>query len=153
MLFYPGEKFSAEERIRFLGSLFSSPLENTIITSPFGYRDSPIHGGLSFHPGVDLRAKTGTEVKAARDGIIKETGELKIYGNYVIIRHNGGYESVYAHLSRILVKVNQHVNAGDIIALSGNSGISTGPHLHFEIRKDGKPVNPSQLTSFYDLSR
>jgi murein DD-endopeptidase MepM/ murein hydrolase activator NlpD len=91
-----------------------------------------------------------TEVLAPRDGKVIETGTLEIYGHFVIIDHDGGYQSVYGHLNEILVSEGQMVDAGEVIALSGNSGISTGPHLHFEIRRDGKPVDPSRLTSFYD---
>jgi len=148
--FYPGEKFSSAERIRFLGSLFSTPLNDTRVTSPFGYRQNPFSGGMSFHPGVDLRASINTPVLAARDGVVKETGTLEIYGHFIIIDHDGGYQSVYAHLNEVLVSPGQKVSAGDRIALSGNSGISTGPHLHFEIRRDGKPVDPAGLTSFYE---
>jgi len=148
--FYPGEKFSSAERIRFLGSLFSTPLNDARITSPFGYRQNPFSGGMSFHPGVDLRAPINTPVLAARDGIVKETGTLEIYGHFIIIDHDGGYQSVYAHLNEVMVSPGQPVSAGDRIALSGNSGISTGPHLHFEIRRDGKPVDPAGLTSFYE---
>jgi len=149
-MFYPGEKFTSAERIRFLGSLFSRPLGETKITSPFGYRQNPFTGGMSFHSGVDLRASMNTPVLAARDGIIKQTGTLEIYGHFIIIDHDGGYQSVYAHLNEILVSAGDTVSAGDRIALSGNSGISTGPHLHFEIRRDGKAVDPSRLTSFYE---
>jgi murein DD-endopeptidase MepM/ murein hydrolase activator NlpD len=148
--FFPGEKFTPGERIRFLGSLFSAPLEDVKITSSFGYRQNPFTGNMSFHPGVDLRASMNTEVLAARDGKVIETGTLEIYGHFVIIDHDGGYQSVYGHLNEILVSEGQMVDAGEVIALSGNSGISTGPHLHFEIRRDGKPVDPSRLTSFYD---
>ncbi len=149
-LFFPGDKFTSEERINFLGSLFSSPLADGKITSPYGYRPNPFTGGMSFHPGVDLRASTGTPVLAARDGTVGDTGTLEIYGLFVIINHDGGYQSVYAHLDEILVSEGQVVDAGSRIALSGNSGISTGPHLHFEIRRNGKPADPSRLTSFYD---
>ena len=148
--FFAGKKFSSTERIRFLGSLFSSPLANVKITSPFGYRPDPFSGGISFHPGVDLRASLNTDVFAARDGVVKETGTLEIYGHFVIIDHDGGYQSVYAHLNEVFVSAGEAVEAGERIALSGNSGISTGPHLHFEIRKDGKPIDPAKLTSFYD---
>ena len=148
--FFPGEKFTSAERIRFLGSLFSAPLRDVKITSPYGYRSNPFSGGLSFHPGVDLRAGMNTPVFAARDGIVKDTGTLEIYGHFIIIDHDGGYQSVYAHLNEVLVSTGETINAGDRIALSGDSGISTGPHLHFEIRRDGKPVDPSRLTSFYN---
>lgn len=146
--FHPGDKFSADERIRFLGSSFSSPIKGSSITSSFGYRSNPFTGELGFHPGVDIRAPVGTPVFAVRNGTVLDIGTLKIHGLYVIINHDGGYQTVYAHLDEVLVKMGQHVGASDQIALSGNSGVSTGPHLHFEIRKNGKPTNPATLTSF-----
>jgi len=149
--FYPGDKFSSDERIRFLGSLFSSPLKQVRITSSFGYRSNPFSGKLSFHPGVDFQAPVGTPVFAVRNGRVHDIGMLEFYGLYVIINHDGGYQTVYAHLDEAIVEVGQLVGAGEQIALSGNSGISTGPHLHFEIRKSGKPTNPAALTSFYAI--
>ncbi|MDF1568530.1 MAG: M23 family metallopeptidase [Spirochaetaceae bacterium] len=148
--FFPGEKFTSDERIRFLGHVFSAPLQNSRISSNFGYRTNPFRGGLSFHPGVDLKADVGTEVYAARGGTVEKIGSLELYGLFVILRHDGQYQTVYAHLDEFLVREGQTVGAGDRIALSGNTGISTGPHLHFEIRKDGIPADPSTLTSFYD---
>ena len=147
ILFYPGEKFTSTERIRFLGNLFSSPIPSGAITSGFGYRPNPFTGRPSFHPGIDFRAPIGTSVKAARDGTVSASGALEIYGFYVIIDHEGEYQTLYAHLNEILVTNGLFVNAGDIIALSGNSGISTGPHLHFEIRRKGSPLDPARLTS------
>jgi murein DD-endopeptidase MepM/ murein hydrolase activator NlpD len=105
---------------------------------------------MTFHPGIDLRAATGTPVYAARDGIVGETGTLAIYGYYIILNHDGGFQSVYAHLEKILVTKGTSVTAGTLIAESGNSGVSTGPHLHFEIRRNGIPTDPSRLTSIYD---
>jgi len=146
--FYPGDRFSSSERIKFLGTLFSSPIKGTRVTSSFGYRTDPTSGGLSFHPGIDIGTPIGTPVFTARNGIVHDIGTLEIYGLYVIINHDGGYQTVYAHLDEVLVKMGHRVQAGSQIAFSGNSGISTGPHLHFEIRKDGKPKNPATLTSF-----
>jgi murein DD-endopeptidase MepM/ murein hydrolase activator NlpD len=148
--FFPGAKFSPEERVRFLGSLFTSPVADGNITSSFGYRPDPFTGGMTFHPGIDLRAPSGTPVYAARDGIVGDTGTLAIYGHYIILNHDGGLQSVYAHLERILVTKGTSVSAGTLIAESGNSGVSTGPHLHFEIRRNGLPTDPSRLTSIYD---
>jgi len=148
--FFPGNKFTAEERVRFLGSLFSSPVAAGRITSPFGYRPDPFTGKPSFHPGIDLRVSTGTPVLAVRDGVIYDKGWVERYGYFVIVNHDGGYQSVYAHLDAILVEKKDLVDAGDLIALSGDSGISTGPHLHFELRRGGVPIDPSRLTSFYD---
>ena len=148
--FFPGDRFSPEERIDFLGSLFASPLVDGRVTSPYGYRPHPFTGAQSFHTGVDMRAPSGTPVLAARDGVVFEKGTLEIFGHYIIINHESGFQTVYAHLKEVLADVGNAVDAGDIIALSGNSGISTGPHLHFEIRRDGIPADPSRLTSFTD---
>ena len=149
--FYPGDKFSSDERISFLGSSFSLPVRQGNITSSFGYRSHPLTGELSFHPGIDIRTPVGTPVFAARNGIVHDIGTLKVHGLYVIINHDGGYQTVYAHLDGVPVKVGQSVGAGEQIASSGNSGLSTGPHLHFEIRKNGKPTNPATLTAFHEL--
>ena len=150
LYYYPGEFFSPDERRHFLGSLFAAPLDDMKLTSPYGYRVSPLTGHSSFHPGIDLRASTGTPVKAARDGVVAGVGTLELYGLFVILNHDGGYQSVYAHLDEILVQEGESIEAGDIVALSGNSGISTGPHLHFEIRRNGKPADPARITSFSD---
>jgi len=149
--FYPGDKFSSDERISFLGSLFSSPAKQGSITSSFGYRTDPFTGELSFHPGIDIRLPIGTPVFTARNGTVHDIGTLRDYGLYVIINHDGGYQTVYAHLEEVLVKIGQRVGTDDKIAFSGNSGISTGPHLHFEIRKNGKPTNPATLSPFYAI--
>jgi len=148
--FYAGAKFTSEERVRFLGSLFASPVTNGKITSSFGYRADPFTGKMTFHPGIDLRAASGTPVFAARDGVVDDAGTLDIYGHFIILNHDGGFQSVYAHLESTLVTKGQSVNAGTLIARSGNSGVSTGPHLHFEIRRNGVPTDPSRLTSIYD---
>ena len=145
--FHPGEKFSSDERIRFLGSIFSSPVGRVRVSSGFGYRTDPFHGGASFHAGIDLRVPLGTSVKAAREGLVADTGTLESWGRFAIIDHDGQYQSIYAHLGDVLVSRGQRVKAGEIIALSGNSGFSTGPHLHFEIRRDGVPIDPSRITN------
>lgn len=148
--FFPGEKFTSDERIRFLGHVFAAPLQNIRITSGFGYRIDPFYGGTSFHSGLDLKADVGTEVFAAQRGTVEKIGSLDLYGLFIILKHDGQYETVYAHLDEIFVREGQTVGAGDRIALSGNTGRSTGPHLHFEIRKDGIPVDPSTLMSLND---
>ena len=150
LLFHPGEKFSPAERIRFLGRLFSSPLKGGRVTSGFGYRPNPFRGGTNFHPGLDFRAAVGTPVMAARDGVVADAGTLEIYGHFVIINHDARYQTFYAHLDEVLVTGGQRMKAGERIALSGNSGISTGPHLHFEIRRDGVPIDPARLTALGD---
>ncbi|MCG8454068.1 MAG: M23 family metallopeptidase [Spirochaetales bacterium] len=150
LLFYPGLRLPPGERKSFLGRLFTRPLNRIHLTSAFGYRPHPFTGRMSFHPGVDLRAAIGTEVLAAREGRVSQIGSLEIYGRFVILDHEGGFQTVYAHLDEVLVKPNQWVMTGERIAHSGNTGISTGPHLHFEIRKDGVPVDPSRLASLFN---
>ena len=145
MLFYEGEKFTREERIRFLSSKFIMPLKNQHITSPFGYRKYFLTRKQQFHTGMDFRAEIGTPVLASRKGRVNRVGKLKSFGIYITISHDGKYETFYSHLNKIFVSVNEKVSSGQIIALSGNSGISTGPHLHFEIRKNGIPIDPMNL--------
>ena len=112
-------------------------------SSPFGYRIHPIFRVIKFHTGIDLTARTGTPVYATGNGlIIRADYSSGGYGNMVIISHGFGYETYYAHLSKILVKPGQKVKRGDLIGLVGNTGRSTAPHLHYEVRLNGKPVNP-----------
>jgi murein DD-endopeptidase MepM/ murein hydrolase activator NlpD len=94
------------------------------------------------HPGVDIAAPLGTPVRAAGGGTVAATGTDPDYGLFVLLRHPDGYESMYGHASRLLVSEGEVVAAGEVIALSGNSGRSTAPHLHFEIRRDGKSLDP-----------
>jgi murein DD-endopeptidase MepM/ murein hydrolase activator NlpD len=97
------------------------------------------------HPGMDIAVATGSSILAAGGGTVAEVGEDSVYGRYVRIAHPDGYESLYAHASSLLVRPRQRVPAGGVIALSGSTGVSTAPHLHFEIRKDGRPVDPGTL--------
>ena len=140
-LFIPGAALSSFELRKALGELFIYPIHGRL-TSPFGYRSDPFTGARSFHSGVDLAAPTGTSVKAALDGRIAETGFNRIYGNYVIITHDRGYQSLYGHLSAIYVKRGQYVTQGAVVGAVGNTGYSTGPHLHLSIYKNGRLINP-----------
>ena len=97
------------------------------------------------HPGMDIAVAHGTRIVAAGGGIVLEAGRDSVYGLFVRIGHGGGYESLYGHASRVLVKARQRVRSRETIALSGSTGISTAPHLHFEIRRNGKPVDPVSL--------
>lgn len=94
------------------------------------------------HTGIDIAVKEGTEVKATADGIVKFVGWDETFGNLIILEHKGGFESYYGHNQKILVRSNQIIKSGEMISLSGNTGKSTAPHLHYEIKKDGKSVNP-----------
>jgi murein DD-endopeptidase MepM/ murein hydrolase activator NlpD len=118
------------------------PLKTTFVTSFFGNRFHPLLGYYKEHSGVDLKAGMGSKVKAAADGIVKTAGYMRGYGYVVIINHSYGYETLYAHNSRILVSSGQAVKKGQIISFSGNSGSSTGPHLHYEVHINGHAVNP-----------
>jgi murein DD-endopeptidase MepM/ murein hydrolase activator NlpD len=112
------------------------------LTSPYGYRIHPITEKRGFHSGVDLAAVEGAEVSAAMDGRVVETGSDETYGEYVVLNH-GNVSTKYAHCSRTLVSPGDRVRQGEAIALVGNTGLSTGPHLHFEVWLDGSPVNPA----------
>lgn len=113
------------------------------MTSPFGWRDHPIEGGEKFHCGVDLKADTGTPVLAFASGTVDYIGESDVYGQYLQLRHENGVTSFYAHCSKLCVQQGQSVAAGEKVAESGATGEVTGPHLHFEMRKDGVRLNPA----------
>ena len=112
------------------------------ITSPFGPRIDPITGNPGFHTGVDLQATYGTPILACRSGTVVIASPQGGYGNAVVIDHAGGMATLYAHQSRMAVLPGQVVKAGDVIGYVGATGYATGPHLHFEVRLDGNPVNP-----------
>lgn len=112
-------------------------------SSSFGYRVDPKWGGLARHTGVDLSTDIGNPVYATGDGLVKEVvSEKRGYGNYIIIDHGFGYKTRYAHLHTMVAQRGQSVHRGDLIAYSGNSGKSTGPHLHYEVMYRDKYVNP-----------
>ena len=120
------------------------------ITSRFGYRDYPLSGGdgfalssvVDFHGGLDIASAIGTDVVAPADGIVVSTGSDKRTGNYIILNHGYGLNTLYGHLDQILVQKSQKVVRGDLIGAIGNTGRSTGAHLHYEVRIAGQPVNP-----------
>lgn len=112
------------------------------ITSPFGYRTHPIFGTRIYHSGIDIAADTGDPVRAADSGVIESAGWLGGYGYAVIINHGNGLATLYGHNSELLVSEGQRVAKGQVISRAGSTGWSTGPHLHFEVRQDGSPVNP-----------
>lgn len=112
------------------------------ITSPYGYRIHPIFGTMRFHTGIDIGAYAGTSILAADSGVVVEANWIGGYGNTVMIDHGGGYSTLYAHSSKIYVRPGQIVRQGQPIAAVGSTGNSTGPHLHFEVRINGEPVDP-----------
>lgn len=120
------------------------PLRRSIVmTSGYGYRIHPISKRWEFHHGIDLRAKVGTRVYAVKSGKVIFVGWNGGYGRLVIVRHANGFTTRYGHLYKIHVNHGQRVSKGTTVGLSGNTGYSTGPHLHFEIRYRGKSINPT----------
>jgi murein DD-endopeptidase MepM/ murein hydrolase activator NlpD len=117
------------------------------IISGFGPRVDPVSGAQGFHPGDDLQATYGTPIHACRSGIVVIAGPQGGYGNAVVIDHGGGMATLYGHQSRLAVSEHQHVNAGDVIGDVGATGYATGPHLHFEVRLSGNPVDPTSYIS------
>lgn len=112
------------------------------VTSGYGWREHPIQGGEDFHQGVDLAAESGTEIGAFAAGTVAYTGEGPSYGKYVCVSHENGVTSFYAHCSEVTVRTGETLELGETVALVGQTGNATGPHLHFELRKDGVLVNP-----------
>jgi murein DD-endopeptidase MepM/ murein hydrolase activator NlpD len=112
------------------------------ISSPFGYRGHPIFGGRRFHSGVDLAGANHTPIKASDSGCVLKTGWYGGYGKVVIISHGRGKSTLYAHMAQTAVSPGQNVKKGEVIGYEGSTGFSTGPHVHFEVRIDGKPKNP-----------
>ena len=149
-LFVPNAQLSSLERSLFLGTGFYHPFKNERLTkgrisSGFGNRIDPIQKSIKFHSGVDIACPVGTRVYAARSGEVVFAGTRGGYGQLIIIKHPHDYYSYYGHLQRIMVRTGDRVTTRQQIALSGNTGRTTGPHLHFEIRKNTKPVNPDVL--------
>ncbi|MBM3241637.1 M23 family metallopeptidase [Candidatus Poribacteria bacterium] len=136
-LFLPGAK---EPRL-----VFGSPLKDKLtVTSGYGYRIHPVSGQRLFHHGIDLRAKEGTRIYAAQAGKVIFVGWLGGYGRLVVIKHDDKYTTRYGHLAKITVRSGQKVKSGTVIGLSGDTGYSTGPHLHFEVRCKGKSIDPAK---------
>jgi len=123
------------------------PVPMGYYSSNYGYRLDPLNGKTSFHTGVDLIAPPGTPVVAAAGGVVATVAYVSEYGNMVEVDHDNGLTSRYAHLSRSLVKVGEVVMKGQNIALVGSTGRTTGPHLHFEVREKGIPLNPNKFLS------
>ena len=124
------------------GIEMSVPLKEYVITSPFGYRFSPINGETGVHTGLDMAADYGQSIYAVADGIVVDSAWDNSYGNYVKILHANNTVTIYAHCSSLCVDEGEKVSAGDRVARVGSTGASTGNHLHFEIRKDNIRINP-----------
>jgi len=118
------------------------------VSSTFGWRQDPMGGGVEFHKGTDIAMPVGQDVQAAQAGKVVSVGDESGYGLTVVVSHEGGLSTRYAHLSEALVKVGDAVARGQVIAKSGSSGKSTGPHLHFEVIQEGQPVDPGGFVRF-----
>lgn len=137
--------FASSPHIRSIGGIDTFPSQLPIagsLTSGFGIRYHPIHGGSRFHSGVDLAAPAGSPLTATLDGVVRTAGWAGGYGLLVAITHSGGVETRYAHLSRLNVTEGELVSEGDIIGFVGSTGETTGPHVHYEVRSNGTPLNP-----------
>jgi murein DD-endopeptidase MepM/ murein hydrolase activator NlpD len=137
-LIVPGTQTHSRADSTIKSATYIWPLSNVDVSSPFGYRSGRLHSG------IDLRAPRGTPIKASSQGKVIFSGRQKGYGNIIIIAHAGDIETTYAHNSRNLVKVGQRVKKGNVIAKVGRTGNSTGYHLHFELRRRGKAMNPKR---------
>lgn len=149
--YFVGEKvISSFEELQRLGNFIAAlpsqrPLEASHATSTYGMRRHPITGRPDAHKGIDFVSRTNDRIVAAGDGIVKFAGRDGGYGNLVVLEHAYGVETAYAHMARIDVKVGDVVRAGELLGLVGNTGLSTGPHLHFEVRFQGRHLDPREV--------
>lgn len=144
-VFLPGADFRSDERLVLLGLRFRNPVPFAEITSLFGPRVDPFTGRRAMHRGVDLSAPVGTPIYAARGGTVVDRGYDRVYGLYVVIAHEQNYQTYYGHLDTAVVELQDAVSSGMMIGTVGDSGLSTGPHLHFEIRASGRHRDPLRL--------
>jgi murein DD-endopeptidase MepM/ murein hydrolase activator NlpD len=140
-LFLPGVKMPWEDLQEINGDLFLWPVRG-YISSYYGYRRSPFTGRRSFHGGLDIAAPMSTPIKAAMAGLVTAANYDDIFGNYVVVTHQNGYRTLYGHMSEIGAKPGAYVNAGEQIGRVGNTGQSTGPHLHFTVYRNSVTINP-----------
>jgi murein DD-endopeptidase MepM/ murein hydrolase activator NlpD len=144
-LFIPGARLDFAVLQEINGDLFIWPI-NGAITSPYGYRTDPFNSGnRQFHTGIDIRGSAGTPIRAAMAGRVSQVGYDNVLGNYVVITHHSGYRTLYGHMSVIRTRTGAYVALGERIGDVGSTGLSTGPHLHFMVYKNGVLVNPRAL--------
>jgi murein DD-endopeptidase MepM/ murein hydrolase activator NlpD len=142
VLFVPGARLNETERRIILGELFAWPTRGTF-TSGFGMRADPFTGLPRFHNGIDLANRVGTPIRAAASGrVVHIESQIGNYGRFVIVRHPDGFQTLYAHLQDFSVRTGQYVDRGKVLGSMGNTGRSTGPHLHFSVIHNGTFVNP-----------
>jgi murein DD-endopeptidase MepM/ murein hydrolase activator NlpD len=122
------------------------------ISSKFGRRKDPLVKKKAFHSGIDFRGRTGDEIKATADGVVKKATRNKVLGRYVILSHDNGFETIFAHMHKTLVKKGDKVKRGQVIGQIGNTGRSTGSHLHYGVRYNDKSINPGKYLQVADLS-
>jgi murein DD-endopeptidase MepM/ murein hydrolase activator NlpD len=144
VLFLPGASLSRNELRMAMGELFIFPARGRL-TSRFGWRRDPFTGVRSFHNGIDIANDVGTPVWAAKEGIVADVGYHSAFGNYVVINHDNGYQTLYGHLHSYSVRKGQSVNQGQVIARMGNTGYSTGSHLHFTVLLRNKEIDPMRI--------
>ncbi|MBR1403888.1 MAG: M23 family metallopeptidase [Treponema sp.] len=146
MIFVPDAQLDWVTRQEINGDLFRKPIRaRWYKSSSFGWRASPFTGARSYHSGVDMACPMGTNIYAALPGKVTATGYNSTYGNYVIVAHHSGYKTLYGHMSAITCVSGQYVTQDTRIGRVGSTGMSTGPHLHFTVFKNGKQVNPENL--------
>lgn len=145
-LFLPGVSLDSKTLKTAMGDKFIMPIQAPFRwTSPYGKRVDPIAKVESFHTGTDMACPTGTPIVASMSGKVITSGVSRVYGNYVIIDHGNNYQTLYAHMSKIIAQKGQWVSQGTRIGLVGSTGYSTGPHLHFTVYKNGKMINPMSV--------
>jgi len=145
-LFLLPSKALPVEKTLFRPTVF--PVVHESVTSDFGMRKHPISSTRHFHTGVDLAARKGSDIRAIADGVVEVRGEFSGYGRTAVLRHSSSIETYYAHCDALLVEIGQYIVAGQKIGTVGESGVATGPHLHFEVRVNGWAVNPEKLIPY-----
>jgi murein DD-endopeptidase MepM/ murein hydrolase activator NlpD len=143
-LFIPGARLELLDLQEINGDLFMWPVRG-YITSYYGYRSNPFTGIRQFHSGLDIGVPMGTPIRAAMSGRVTSAGFDKVYGNFVVVSHHAGYRTLYGHMSVIRTKSGDYVGTGERIGDAGSTGLSTGPHLHFTVYKNGVTVDPRSL--------
>ena len=145
--------YKAKEGTTFSPTETTAPIVKPVsgsYTSYFGYRTNPITGNNTFHTGIDIAAAQGTKIKAAYPGTVRKTGEDSRSGKYIYLTHSNGFETLYCHCSEILAEEGAVIRQGETVALVGSTGWSTGPHLHFEVHKNGTRLDPLPILNKND---